>query len=123
MRVGGLEVSTFSVLKRLRNYICVYIEGLAFDDSWIPAILAANPLHKMKEFTIKMEPDHFVEEGFLTKTSLNELIEHAINHMPFLQKISGEWTKIPDRYELFFWCIVHSLLNLYSTALHEPMRH
>lgn len=70
--------------------------GLAFDDSWIPAILAANPLHKMKEFTIKMEPDHFVEEGFLTKTSLSELIDHAINHMPFLQKISGEWTKIPD---------------------------
>jgi len=70
--------------------------GLAFDDSWIPAILAANPLHKIKEFILKMEPDHFVEEGFLTKTSLNELIDHAINHCPLLQKISGEWTKIPD---------------------------
>eukprot|EP00088_Acartia_fossae_P056908 TRINITY_DN6635_c0_g2_i1.p1 TRINITY_DN6635_c0_g2~~TRINITY_DN6635_c0_g2_i1.p1 ORF type:complete len:756 (-),score=155.82 TRINITY_DN6635_c0_g2_i1:596-2863(-) len=71
--------------------------GMALDDSWIPGILAANPLHNIKEFCLKMEIDHFVEEGFLTKTSLNSLIHHAMENCPKLERIVGEWTKIPDR--------------------------
>ena len=44
-----------------------------------------------------MELDHVVEEGFLTKTSLNILINHALVNCPKLERIVGEWTKIPDR--------------------------
>ena len=71
--------------------------GMALDDSWVHGIITANPLHNLKEFFLKMENDHVVEEGFLTKTSLNMLINHAIENCPKLEKIVGEWTKIPDR--------------------------
>ena len=71
--------------------------GMALDDSWVQGIIAANPLHNLKEFCLKMENDHVVEEGFLTKTSLNMLINHAVENCPKLEKIVGEWTKIPDR--------------------------
>jgi len=71
--------------------------GMAFDDSWIPGLIEANPMYNIKEFTIRMESDHFVEEGFLTKTSLNHLLQHAVSNCPKLERIVGEWTKIPDR--------------------------
>ena len=51
-----------------------------------------------------MEIDHFVEEGFLTKTSLNSLIHHAMENCPKLERIVGEWTKIPDRFS-FISCL------------------
>ena len=44
-----------------------------------------------------MESDHYVEEGFLTKTSLTTLLNHATHNCPKLERIVGEWTKIPDR--------------------------
>jgi len=71
--------------------------GMAFDDSWIQGILDANPLASLKELTLRMGSDHFVEEGFLTKTSLLILLNHALAHSPRLEKIVGEWTRIPDR--------------------------
>ena len=71
--------------------------GMAFDDSWIPGILEANPVYNLKEFTIRMESDQFVEEGFLSKTSLHCLLQHAVQHCHKLERIVGEWTKIPDR--------------------------
>ena len=63
--------------------------GMAFDDSWLPAIIEANPLPNIRllfpviidilftkmiirEFTLRMDSDHYVEEGFLTKVSPNK---------------------------------------------------
>ena len=71
--------------------------GMAFDDSWIPAILEANSLINTREFTLRMDGDHYVEEGFLTKKSLSALLNHAIQNCLKLEKIVGEWTKVPDR--------------------------
>ena len=71
--------------------------GMAFDDTWIAGLIEANPMENLKELTIRMESDHFVEEGFLTKTSLNLLLQHAVLHSPKLENIVGEWTKIPDK--------------------------
>ena len=51
----------------------------------------------MRELTIRMESDHYVEEGFLTKTSLSHLLQHAAANSPKLEKLVGEWTKVPDR--------------------------
>lgn len=44
-----------------------------------------------------MDSDHYVEEGFLTKTSLAALLNHAVHNCPRLEKVVGEWTKVPDR--------------------------
>lgn len=71
--------------------------GMAFDDSWIAAILEANSLSNLREFTLRMDSDHYVEEGFLTKTSLINLLDHAVQNCPKLEKVVGEWTKVPDR--------------------------
>jgi len=71
--------------------------GMAFDDSWLPAIIDANPLPNIREFTLRMDSDHYVEEGFLTKTSLSHLLNHAVHNCPRLEKVVGEWTKVPDR--------------------------
>jgi hypothetical protein len=71
--------------------------GMAFDDSWLPAIIEANPLPNIREFTLRMDSDHYVEEGFLTKTSLSHLLNHAVQNCPRLEKVVGEWTKVPDR--------------------------
>jgi hypothetical protein len=71
--------------------------GMAFDDSWLPAIIEANPLPNIREFTLRMDSDHYVEEGFLTKTSLSHLLNHAVHNCPRLEKVVGEWTKVPDR--------------------------
>ena len=72
--------------------------GMAFDDSWISGLLEANPLEKVKELRLRMEADHYVEEGFFTKTSLVTLLDHAVEHCSKLEKIVGEWTRIPDRW-------------------------
>ena len=48
-------------------------------------------------FVFRMDSDHYVEEGFLTKTSLNYLLQHATMNCPKLEKLVGEWTKVPDR--------------------------
>jgi len=71
--------------------------GMAFDDGWITAMLEANALPNVRELTIRMDSDHYVEEGFLTKTSLNYLLQHATMNCPKLEKLVGEWTKVPDR--------------------------
>jgi hypothetical protein len=71
--------------------------GMAFDDSWVSSLLEANPLPQVREFTIRMESDHYVEEGFLTRASLAHLLHHAAEHCPKLEKVVGEWTKVPDR--------------------------
>lgn len=71
--------------------------GMAFDDTWISGLLEANSLQNLREFTIRMDSDHFVEEGFLTKSSLNVLLQHAVLQCPKLENIVGEWTKIPDK--------------------------
>jgi hypothetical protein len=71
--------------------------GMAFDDSWIGALLEANPLRQVRELTIRMEADHYVEEGFLTRASLAALLHHAAEHCRKLEKVVGEWTKVPDR--------------------------
>lgn len=71
--------------------------GMAFEDSWVPAILEANSLPNLREFTLRMDSDHYVEEGFLTKTSLSQLLQHAVVNCPRLEKVVGEWTKVPDR--------------------------
>ena len=71
--------------------------GMAFDDSWIPALLEANSLPNIRELTLRMDSDHYVEEGFLTKTSLQQLLTHAVTHCPRLERVVGEWTKVPDR--------------------------
>ena len=92
--------------------------GMAFDDSWLPAIIEANPLPNIRllsqappvpclhpahlfilftmsrEFTLRMDSDHYVEEGFLTKTSLSHLLNHAVHNCPRLEKVVGEWTKV-----------------------------
>ena len=41
-----------------------------------------------------MDSDHYVEEGFLTKTSLAHLLNHAVHNCPRLEKVVGEWTKV-----------------------------
>ena len=41
-----------------------------------------------------MDSDHYVEEGFLTKTSLAALLNHAVHNCPRLEKVVGEWTKV-----------------------------
>ena len=61
--------------------------GMAFDDSWIPALLEANPLPGLRELTLRMDSDHYVEEGFLTRTSLQTLLTHATTHCPRLEKV------------------------------------
>jgi len=71
--------------------------GMAFDDSWITGLLEANSLPNIREFTLRMDSDHFVEEGFLTKSSLQRLLSHAVVNCPRLEKVVGEWTKVPDR--------------------------
>ena len=68
--------------------------GMAFDDSWLPAIIEANPMPNIREFTLRMDSDHYVEEGFLTKTSLAALLNHAVHNCPRLEKVVGEWTKV-----------------------------
>ena len=73
------------------------VGGMAFDDSWIPALLEANSLPNIRELTLRMDSDHYVEEGFLTKTSLHQLLSHAVTHCPRLERVVGEWTKVPDR--------------------------
>ena len=47
-----------------------------------------------REFTLRMDSDHYVEEGFLTKTSLAALLNHAVHNCPRLEKVVGEWTKV-----------------------------
>ena len=47
-----------------------------------------------REFTLRMDSDHYVEEGFLTKTSLAHLLNHAVHNCPRLEKVVGEWTKV-----------------------------
>ena len=47
-----------------------------------------------REFTLRMDSDHYVEEGFLTKTSLSHLLNHAVQNCPRLEKVVGEWTKV-----------------------------
>lgn len=71
--------------------------GMAFDDTWIPALFEANPLPNVREITLRMDSDHYVEEGFLTKSSLMHLLQHASQSCPKLEKVVGEWTKVPDR--------------------------
>ncbi len=44
-----------------------------------------------------MDSDHYVEEGFRTKASLQLLLQHAVLQCPKLEKVVGEWTKVPDR--------------------------
>lgn len=44
-----------------------------------------------------MDSDHYVEEGFLTKSSLSELLSHAVSHCPRLKIVVGEWTRVPDK--------------------------
>ena len=61
--------------------------GMAFDDSWIPALLEANPLPGLRELTLRMDRDHYVEEGFLTRSSLQTLLTHATTHCPRLEKV------------------------------------
>ena len=41
-----------------------------------------------------MDSDHYVEEGFLTKTSLSHLLNHAVHNCPHLEKVVGECTKV-----------------------------
>ena len=43
---------------------------------------------------MRMDSDHYVEEGFLTKTSLAALLNHAVHNCPRLEKVVGEWTKV-----------------------------
>ena len=64
--------------------------GMAFDDSWIPALLEANPLPGLRELTLRMDSDHYVEEGFLTRTSLQTLLSHATTHCPRLEKVGKQ---------------------------------
>ena len=71
--------------------------GMAFDDSWLAGLLEANPLRQLRELTLRMESDHYVEEGFLSRASLALLLQHAVEHCPRLEKVVGEWTKVPDR--------------------------
>jgi len=71
--------------------------GMAFDDSWISALITANSLPNIKELTLRMDSDHYVEEGFLTKSSLSQLLNHAVSHCPRLRKVVGEWTRVPDK--------------------------
>ena len=71
--------------------------GMAFDDSWISALITANSLPNIKELTLRMDSDHYVEEGFLTKSSLSQLLSHAVCHCPRLEKVVGEWTRVPDK--------------------------
>ena len=71
--------------------------GMAFDDSWISALTTANSLPNIKELTLRMDSDHYVEEGFLTKSSLSELLSHAVLHCPRLKTVVGEWTRVPDK--------------------------
>ena len=55
-----------------------------------------------REFTLRMDSDHYVEEGFLTKTSLSHLLNHAVHNCPRLEKVVGEWTKVgsnPPKYK------------------------
>ena len=61
--------------------------GMAFDDSWIPGLLEANPLPSLRELTLRMDSDHYVEEGFLTRSSLQTLLTHATTHCPRLEKV------------------------------------
>ena len=61
--------------------------GMAFDDSWISALITANSLPNIKELTLRMDSDHYVEEGFLTKTSLSTLLSHAVVTCPRLEKV------------------------------------
>ena len=55
-------------------------------------ILFTNTMSR--EFTLRMDSDHYVEEGFLTKTSLSHLLNHAVQNCPRLEKVVGEWTKV-----------------------------
>ena len=71
--------------------------GMAFDDSWISALITANSLPNIKELTLRMDSDHYVEEGFLSKSSLSQLLSHAVLHCPRLEKVVGEWTRVPDK--------------------------
>ena len=61
--------------------------GMAFDDSWIPGLLEANSLPNIRELSLRMDSDHYVEEGFLTKTSLSALLSHAVVSCPKLEKV------------------------------------
>ena len=74
--------------------------GMALDDTWLAGIVEANGLHNLKELTLRMESEHYVEEGFMTKTSLATFLNYAVDNCPKLEKIVGEWTKIPDRLDL-----------------------
>ena len=71
--------------------------GMAFDDSWVTALLECNSLPAVRELSLRMDADHYVEEGFLTKGSLQQLLAHAAVHCPKLERLVGEWTKVPDR--------------------------
>ena len=64
--------------------------GMAFDDSWIPGILEANSLPNIREFTLRMDSDHYVEEGFLTKSSLQQLLSHSVQYCPRLEKVKAK---------------------------------
>ncbi len=35
--------------------------GMAFDDSWVVGLLEANPLRAVRELTIRMDSEHYVE--------------------------------------------------------------
>ena len=56
--------------------------------------LPSFTLMMSREFTLRMDSDHYVEEGFLTKTSLSHLLNHAVHNCPRLEKVVGEWTKV-----------------------------
>ena len=64
--------------------------------------LSSFTLMMSREFTLRMDSDHYVEEGFLTKTSLSHLLNHAVHNCPRLEKVVGEWTKVgsnPPKYK------------------------
>ena len=91
-------IETLSITNWLNEMVS---GGMAFDDTWIPALFEANPLPKVWEITLRVDSDHYVEEGFLTKSSLMHLLQHASQSCPKLEKVVGEWTKVPDRWVYF----------------------
>jgi len=91
---GGDLLETLSITNWPNEMVA---GGVAFDDSWIAALIEANPLPNIRELSIRMDSDHYVEEGFLTKSSLSFLLHHATATCPKLEKLVGEWTKVPDK--------------------------